>query len=470
MIFSSLPFLLIFLPVILAAYFLAPRRIKNIVLLFGSLLFYAWGEPIYIVLMLLSIALNYFCGLEIGIRRHDEVGAKKALIFAIISNIAILSFFKYYEFMIVTINGVFSLDIVIRNLPLPIGISFYTFQAMSYIMDIYRKKVKPQRNILTFALYIAMFPQLVAGPIVRYHEIEAQLTNRKTSWNKFGNGVLLFIVGLAKKVILADSAMLIHDQVMALNIGNASTLTVWVGVFAFAFRIYFDFSGYSDMAIGLAKMFGFELLSNFNYPYTATSIADFWKRWHISLTNWFRDYVYIPLGGNRVEVSKHISNLLIIWLLTGLWHGAAWNFIFWGLYYGAIAVAEKYLWGDFIKKRPKIIRHTYALFLVMIGWVFFFSPNMGFAVEYLRIMFGFGASAFIDRQGLFFILSNWLLFVLMILGSGTMGIGIIKRITETFTSPLKKKIVVLTLYLGMFLVALSFLVANGATPFIYFRF
>jgi len=470
MIFSSLPFLLIFLPVILLAYFLAPRRIKNIVLLFGSLIFYAWGEPIYIFLMLLSIVLNYFSGLEIGLRRHDETGARKALIFAIISNIAILSFFKYYEFVITTINGVFSLDIVIRNLPLPIGISFYTFQALSYIIDIYRKKVKPQKNILTFALYIAMFPQLVAGPIVRYHEIEAQLINRKTSWNKFGDGVLLFIVGFAKKVILADSAMLIHDQVMALNIGNASTLTVWVGVFAFAFRIYFDFSGYSDMAIGLAKMFGFELLPNFNYPYTATSIADFWKRWHISLTNWFRDYVYIPLGGNRVEVSKHMSNLLIIWLLTGLWHGAAWNFIFWGLYYGAIAVAEKYFWGDFISKRPKIIRHTYALLLVMIGWVFFFSPTMGFAVEYLRIMFGFGASAFIDRQGMFFVSTNWLLFLLMILGSGTMGAGIIKRVTEAFSNPMARRVVVLTLYLGMFVIALSFLVTNGATPFIYFRF
>ena len=316
-----------------------------------------------------------------------------------------------------TLNVLFPYEIPYRELALPIGISFYTFQELSYLIDIYRGNAKPQQRLLPFALYISMFPQLIAGPIVRYVDIEAQLLNRVMSMRKFGQGVMYFIVGFAKKVVLADSIGALYEQITALPIGSFSVLTAWVGCLAFAFQIYFDFSGYSDMAIGLGKMFGFEFRKNFQYPYIAKNIGEFWRRWHISLGTWFREYVYIPLGGNKCPASRHLLNLLIVWALTGLWHGAQWNFLAWGLYYGVILILERYVWGRALGRLPAFVQHIYTFVLVLIGWVFFFSPSLGAAMDYLGVMFGAGASAWIDRQGFYFLLTHWLLFLLCVIGS-----------------------------------------------------
>ena len=470
MLFNSLPFLLVFLPIALILYFVLPKRLKNAMLLLISIFFYAWGEPVYVVLMILSILLNYFCGLDIHHRRENQGAAKNSLIFALVANLAILGFFKYYEFLITAINGIFSADIAVRNLPLPIGISFYTFQAISYLVDIYRKDAVAAGNIVKFGVYLAMFPSLLAGPIVRYPDIEEQLTQRQVTWVKFSNGLMLFIIGLGKKVVVAGSAAIIFGQIMNMELGGFSAFTAWVGAFAFAFKIYFDFSGYSDMAIGLARMFGFELLPNFNYPYVATNVASFWKRWHISLGTWMRDYLYIPLGGSRVTLLRNILNLMLVWIIIGLWHGATGHFLFLGIYFGAIITLEKYVWGKLIHRLPRVVGQAYTLFLVMIGWVFFFSPNLGFAIVYIQTMFGIGVSGILDTQGVFLLTSNWLIVMVMVLGAGTLGIRLLRFIISAFTNPLLKKLVASFIYLGIFVLSLAFILNYGSEPFIYFRF
>lgn len=470
MLFSSITFLFIFLPVTLILFNIVPQKLKNIVLLGASLLFYAWGEPVYVVLMILSILLNYFCGMEIYQKRKEPELVRKSVIFAVAANLVVLGFFKYYGFLLMSLNAILPFEIPYRELPLPIGISFYTFQAMSYILDVYRKEVKPQRNILYFALYITMFPQLIAGPIVRYVDIEDQLKRRVISLEKFGQGSARFILGLGKKIILANTMGAIFDQVQSMPMGSFSVFTAWVGCFAYAFQIYFDFSGYSDMAIGLGKMFGFEFLENFNYPYISTSITEFWRRWHISLSTWFREYLYIPLGGNRCTVSRNIFNLLAVWTLTGLWHGAAWNFVVWGVYYGIILILEKYVWGELMERLPPAVRHIYAVVLIMIGWVFFFSPSLGYALRYLQVMFGIGASAFLDSRAAFLVLSNWLLYLLAIVGSSARGYRVIRNITGAFTSKRLKKVAVCVVYGGMFVISITFLITESYNPFLYFRF
>lgn len=432
MLFSSITFLFLFLPVTVLIYYLVPQKTRNLVLLIASLFFYAWGEPVYVVLMILSILLNFFCGKDIGKKRADPVRAKRSLIFAVVMNVLILGFFKYYGLLMETLNVLFPYEIPYRELALPIGISFYTFQELSYLIDIYRGNAKPQQRLLPFALYISMFPQLIAGPIVRYVDIEAQLLNRVMSMRKFGQGVMYFIVGFAKKVVLADSIGVLYEQITALPIGSFSVLTAWVGCLAFAFQIYFDFSGYSDMAIGLGKMFGFEFRKNFQYPYIAKNIGEFWRRWHISLGTWFREYVYIPLGGNKCPASRHLLNLLIVWALTGLWHGAQWNFLVWGLYYGVILILERYVWGRALGRLPAFVQHIYTFVLVLIGWVFFFSPSLGAAMDYLGVMFGAGASAWIDRQGFYFLLTHWLLFLLCAIGSSLRGMNILRLLTGSY--------------------------------------
>lgn len=470
MLFSSITFLFIFLPLTLLLYYLVPFRMKNYVMLAASLIFYAWGEPVYIILMILSIILNYFCGQDIYEKRDNARAMKMSLMFGVIMNLLILGFFKYYGLLMDTINAILPIDIPYRVLALPIGISFYTFQAMSYLIDVYRKEVKPQENILYFALYISMFPQLIAGPIVRYIDIEEQLKERSINSTKFGEGAMYFIRGLAKKVVLANTFGSVYEQVAAMQMGSFSTLTAWVGAIAYAFQIYFDFGGYSDMAIGLGKMFGFEFLPNFNYPYIAKSITDFWRRWHISLSTWFREYVYIPLGGNRCTPSRHILNLLIVWMLTGLWHGAQWNFMFWGLYYGVILILEKYLWGSKIEKLPSAVQHIYAFVLVLFGWVFFFSPTLGYAGQYLKVMFGIGAKGIFDKQGFFMIFTNWLLIVIAILASAPRGYKLLKKITGCWQSEEVRAIVTCAVYIAMFLLCIAFLVTETYNPFLYFRF
>ena len=467
MLFSSITFLFIFLPLTLLLYYLVPFRMKNYVMLAASLIFYAWGEPVYIILMILSIILNYFCGQDIYEKRDNARAMKMSLMFGVVMNLLILGFFKYYGLLMDTVNAILPIDIPYRVLALPIGISFYTFQAMSYLIDVYRKEVKPQENILYFALYISMFPQLIAGPIVRYIDIEEQLKERSINPNKFGEGAMYFIRGLAKKVVLANTFGAVYEQVAAMQMGSFSTLTAWVGAIAYAFQIYFDFGGYSDMAIGLGKMFGFEFLPNFNYPYIAKSITDFWRRWHISLSTWFREYVYIPLGGNRCTPSRHILNLLIVWML---WHGAQWNFMFWGLYYGVILILEKYLWGSKIEKLPSAVQHIYAFVLVLFGWVFFFSPTLGYAGQYLKVMFGIGANGIFDKQGFFMIFTNWLLIVIAILASAPRGYKLLKKITGCWQSEEVRAIVTCAVYIAMFLLCIAFLVTETYNPFLYFRF
>ena len=470
MLFSSITFLFLFLPITMAVYYIVPKKYRNIIMLIASIFFYAWGEPIYVLLMLLSILLNYFCGQDIYAKREVPQKAKYSLIFAVVVNLFLLGFFKYYGFLIGSVNAVLPVEIPYRELPLPIGISFYTFQALSYIIDVYWGKVKPQKNILYFALYISMFPQLIAGPIVRYIDIEEQLVNRTYSAGKFGQGVMYFIRGLAKKVILANMIGAVFEEISGMPFGSFSVVTAWIGCISYAFQIYFDFSGYSDMAVGLGKMFGFEFRRNFHYPYVSRSITEFWRRWHISLSTWFREYVYIPLGGNRCGVSRHMLNLLVVWMLTGLWHGAAWNFLVWGLYYGVLLIMEKYVWGGILDNLPGGVRHVYTMALVLVGWVFFFSPSLGYAMEYLGTMFGVGAAGFVDSQAGFLVLTHWLLYLLAVAGCGSFGMRLINRAIGIFREVRARMAVAAVLYIGMFLISVAFLVTDTFNPFLYFRF
>lgn len=469
MLFSSITFLFMFLPIVMAVYYLVPNGVKNIVLLLASLFFYAWGEPVYVVLMILSIVLNYFCGQDIEANGDDPKKAKRSLVFALVANLLILGFFKYYGFLLDTINSFLTTDIPHRVLPLPIGISFYTFQAISYVIDIYRKDAKPQKNILYFALYISMFPQLIAGPIVRYADIEEQLKERKVTLRKLGQGSMYFIIGLAKKVIIANSTGAVFEEVAAMSTGNLSVLTAWIGVFSYAFQIYFDFSGYSDMAIGLGKMFGFEFKKNFDHPYVSKNATEFWRRWHISLGTWFREYVYIPLGGNRCSVSRNIFNLMVVWTLTGMWHGAAWNFIAWGVYYGVILVMEKYVWGSSVEQLPNPVQHIYAGVVILVGWVFFFSPSLGYALRYLWAMIG-GGAGIADAKGAFLLFTHLLLFVIASVGSTAYGRKLLNGAVRLSSNRTVRMTVGAVLYMGMFLLSVAFLVTDTFNPFLYFRF
>lgn len=468
MLFSSITFLFVFLPIVLAVYFLVPYRFKNLVMLIASLFFYAWGEPVYVILMILSICLNYVCGLDIAEKADDDRKKRNSLIFAVVVNLLLLGFFKYYGFLMESVNAVLPFDIPYRELPLPIGISFYTFQALSYIIDVYRGEVKPQKKLMYFALYISMFPQLIAGPIVRYVDIEEQLEHRSMNVTKFGQGAMYFIRGLAKKVILANTTGAVFEQIAAMHLGSYSVMTAWIGCISYAFQIYFDFGGYSDMAIGLGKMLGFEFMENFNYPYTAKSITDFWRRWHISLSSWFKEYVYIPLGGNRVGQVKSIRNLLIVWGLTGLWHGAAWNFIFWGLYYGIILIIEKYILKGALEKLPSALQHVYTIVLVMFGWVLFFSPSLGSAVSYMGTMLGIGGAGLADLTGWYYLKSGLVLGIIAAVGSTPV---VYRRFSkwEHSRNPYKQ-IACVVVYAGIFLISTAYLVNATYNPFLYFRF
>lgn len=468
MLFSSVIFLFTFLPIVLILYYIVPRAFKNLVILIGSLIFYAWGEPVYIFLMIFSILLNYICGLDIARNLDNKKNATRSLIFNVAANIAILGFFKYEGFLLGSLNAVLPFDIPYRELPLPIGISFYTFQTLSYIIDVYRGKAKVQKNLLDFAIYVTMFPQLIAGPIVQYIDIDRQLHVRKETLDKFGEGVLFFIRGLTKKVLLANTIGMVFNDVTALGAGQTSVLSAWLGCAAYTFQIYFDFSGYSDMAVGLGKMFGFEFRRNFFYPYTSKSVTEFWRRWHISLGTWFREYVYIPLGGNRVSTGKHVRNILVVWMLTGLWHGAAWNFVVWGLYYGVLLLIEKYALSKVLDKIPAVFSHIYCLICVMVGWVFFFSPTLGSAIDYLKLMIGIGGNGLADRQGLYILVTNGLMWIILILSSTP----VVHRIYDKVIYGRKRIKIAANciVYLILFLLCIAYLVTESYNPFLYFRF
>lgn len=469
MIFSSVFFVFLFLPIVLLAYFIVPGRLKNVVILISSLIFYAWGEPVYIALMIFSIVYNYIAGIEIDY--HSEEGrdgrAKFVFLMSVVVNLLILGFFKYYGFVIDNLNHILPIEIPNRALALPIGISFYTFQTLSYVIDVYWGNVKVQKNLIYFGTYISMFPQLIAGPIVRYADVEEQLSDRRVSLAKIGSGAAWFLRGLGKKVLLANNIGMAYDAIAALPGDEVSVLAAWIGCAAYTFQIYFDFSGYSDMAIGLGRMFGFDFMKNFDYPYTSTSITEFWRRWHISLGSWFREYVYIPLGGNRVSTPKHIRNLFVVWMLTGLWHGAAWNFIFWGIYYGVLLMVEKYLFMDILERLPRIIRHIYTMLLVMIGWVFFFSPSMGSAVAYIGRMFGIGAAGLVNPTAVYYLYNYILLFLVLIICSVPYTY---KKFSGFMQRRRSRLGVAIAAYVAIFVLSAAYLVNATYNPFLYFRF
>lgn len=466
MVFSSITFLFYFLPIVLVAYFVAPKRAKNMVLLIASLFFYAWGEPTYVVLMLLSICGNYFCGKyieEAKVRRAQKRTVKMYFVGVVVWNLAILFFFKYVNLMISTINHITGSSFAQWNLSLPIGISFYTFQVLSYIIDVYRGNVKAQQNFISFALYVTMFPQLIAGPIVRYTDIEEQLEERTVTLANFGRGAERFIAGLAKKVLLANTLGAIFTQISAYTDSQRSILLVWLGAASYTFQIYFDFSGYSDMAIGLGKMFGFEFMENFNYPYIARSVTDFWRRWHISLSTWFREYVYIPLGGNRVSVAKHIRNLLMVWLLTGFWHGASWNFMLWGIYYGILLILEKYVFGKWMEKYEKW-GHVYTILAFTVGWVIFAFTDFGEMRTYLAQMFFVGGIPFANAQFGYLLTNNLIIIIIGVLACTPLMFKAKKALI--------KKIPALSTFINIVLLgsSIAYLVYQSYNPFLYFRF
>lgn len=459
MLFNSLTFLFIFLPICLLLYFLLPGiKLKNTILLIFSLIFYSFGEPVYVLLMLFSIFISYIFGLLINNGRYK----KFYLIISIILLLLNLFFFKYSNFLIDNINYIFNLNISNLNLSLPIGISFYTFQALSYLIDLYKDKIKVQKNFFYLALYISLFPQLIAGPIVRYETVEEEIRCRKSSLLNVVDGFKRFIIGLSKKVILANSMALICDTIYN-SYSLYGTIILWLAAICYTLHIYYDFSGYSDMAIGLGKIFGFNFLDNFNYPYIATSITDFWRRWHISLSSWFKDYVYIPLGGSRVCKYKHIRNILVVWFLTGLWHGASWNYIIWGLYFACFLLIEKYLLKDNIKKIPKYLRHIITMLVVIVSWVIFKIEDFNSLLNILKDMFLLK----LDNFSTFFITNSNLFINFLILIPAIIFVIPIRKIKlDGYTYEFFINIG----YILLLLIDVVFIVGSTYSPFIYFRF
>ncbi|WP_332843416.1 MBOAT family O-acyltransferase [Paraclostridium bifermentans] len=441
---------------------------KNIVLLLISLIFYAWGEPVYVFLMMFTTVFDYLIGLLINKYRRNKIKSKQIFIVAVLVNLGILGFFKYYGFVIENINSVFSLNIGYNQLPLPIGISFYTFQTLSYVIDVYLDKVKVQKSLISFGLYVTMFPQLVAGPIVRYTDIDYQLKHRTHSMNKFGEGVDRFIQGLSKKVLLANNIGMIFTSIQQYDASEISVLTAWLAIAAYTLQLYFDFSGYSDMAIGLGKMLGFDFIENFNYPYISKSVTEFWRRWHISLGSWFREYVYIPLGGNRCSTIFQLRNLCIVWFLTGLWHGADWNFILWGLYYGLILIIEKFLLKDILERMPSFIQHIYTMVLVMIGWTFFGIESIQKSLEYIKVMFFLNGNKIIDSTFIYYLHTNLILLIILILCSTPIVNKVFKKIIQN--GRMEGVTLAVTVQFVLLFLSIAYLVNETYNPFLYFRF
>ena len=469
MVFSSLVFLFRFLPLFLMCYFIVPEKyikVRNLVLFLFSLVFYAWGEPIYICLMIFSTVFDYINGLLIEKYGAGSKGSKIVLIISLIGNLGLLGVFKYTDFILSSINAVLGTSIPMVGLALPIGISFYTFQTLSYTIDVYRGVVPAQHNIISFGAYVAMFPQLIAGPIVQFKTVAKELDSRTHTWDNFYYGVRRFCIGFTKKAFLANNIGFIWSEILK-NYQEASVLTLWLGIICFALQIYFDFSGYSDMAIGLGRMCGFTFLENFNYPYVSKSITEFWRRWHISLGSWFRDNVYIPLGGNRKGYKRQILNLAIVWLLTGFWHGASWNYVLWGIYYGALIIVEKVFLLKKLEKMPVIVGHIYTLFIVLIGWALFAIEDFSVLGNYMSGMFGIGGISLIDNQFIYYLQNYGILLIIGILAS--------IEIFKIKNGQLKQKYIWIEnieniAIIAMFVVSLAMIVSSTYNPFLYFRF
>lgn len=462
MVFSSVLFLFRFLPIFFICYFMAPKRMRNLVLFFGSLIFYAWGEPVYVVLMLFSTLSDYIHGLLIA-RYREKPAAKYLLVSSVVINLGLLGFFKY--------SGL--------NLPLPIGISFYTFQTMSYTIDVYRGEVEAQKNLLDFGVFVTMFPQLIAGPIVKYSTVAKELKERHATLEDMAAGAKRFTIGLGKKVLLANNVGQLFTEISGMAAGEFTASMAWMGILAYAFQIYFDFSGYSDMAIGLGRIMGFHFPENFNYPYTAVSITDFWRRWHMSLSSWFREYVYIPLGGNRKGLNRQLINILIVWSLTGIWHGAGWNFLFWGMWFAVFLILEKVFLGKLLAKIPKLFGWLYAMMVVLISWCFFSLEQTDKIVLFLKAMFGFGEAGLYSNRTLYLFSNYGILFLLLAAGA----VPLLKRLVEWLQKKcsngqqkkLKPARIFYMVFENVFLIAVLILsIANivdaSYNPFLYFRF
>ena len=464
MVFSSLVFMFAYLPITLLAYYLVPRQGRNIFLFIVNLIFYGWGEPRLVLLMVFNIFFNYIGGWLVDKYRADAKKKKLFLILTCVLDIGILAVFKYTGMITETLNMLPFLNIPELQISLPIGISFYTFQTMSYVIDVYRDDAPVSKNFINFGTYVALFPQLIAGPIVRYRDIAEQLVNRRETLEMFTKGVKLFMVGLAKKVIIANTMGTLTTNIFATTDENGVVGT-WVGMIAYTFQIYFDFSGYSDMACGLGNMMGFEFLKNFNYPYIAKSITDFWRRWHISLSTWFKEYVYIPLGGNRKGVKRQILNLLIVWGLTGLWHGAAYNFVLWGLYYGLLLILEKFVLKKFLDRLPSFVQHIYTLFIIIIGWGLFYFTDVGQLGEFMVDLFNFG-NGICGDQAFNLIMSNLPMLIIAAVASTPLAAMLYNRFEHTRFMWIPE-----TLYcMGVLAVSTASLVNQSYNPFLYFRF
>lgn len=464
MVFSSLVFMFAYLPITLLAYYLVPRQERNIFLFIVNLIFYGWGEPKLVLLMVFNIFFNYIGGWLVDKYRADAKKKKLFLILTCVLDIGILAVFKYTGMITETLNMLPFLNIPELQISLPIGISFYTFQTMSYVIDVYRDDAPVSKNFINFGTYVALFPQLIAGPIVRYRDVAEQLVNRRETLEMFTRGVKLFMVGLAKKVIIANTMGTLTTNIFATTDENGVVGT-WVGMIAYTFQIYFDFSGYSDMACGLGNMMGFEFLKNFNYPYIAKSITDFWRRWHISLSTWFKEYVYIPLGGNRKGVKRQILNLLIVWGLTGLWHGAAYNFVLWGLYYGLLLILEKFVLKKFLDRLPSFVQHIYTLFIVIIGWGLFYFTDVGQLGEFMADLFNFG-NGICGDQAFNLIMSNLPMLIIAAVASTPLATMLYTRFEHTRFMWIPE-----TLYcMGILAVSTASLVNQSYNPFLYFRF
>ena len=460
MLFSSNVFLYFYIPIVLGLYFLVPRSWRNVVLFLVSLFFYGWGEPVYVLLMVATIALNYICGYFIHRRKEQGKSAKTALVVGVVLNLSILGFFKYAGFLMGSLQSLLPMvKLPVPEVALPIGISFYVFQSMSYIIDVYRDDAPVQKNPIAFGTYVTLFPQLIAGPIVRYADVAQQLQNRREKLDVFASGVRLFVVGLAKKVLLANQMGALWEYLQT----QPGMLAAWVGIVAYSLQLYFDFSGYSDMAIGLGRMFGFEFLINFNYPYIARSITDFWRRWHISLSTWFKEYVYIPLGGNRKGLKRQIVNLLIVWGLTGFWHGASWNFLLWGLYYGVLLILEKVFLLKWLEKLPGAVRHVYSMLAVLLGWALFYFEDITALGGFFGRLFGFAAT---PGAAITQILAYLPLVCVTVVAATPLGKKLYDRVKDRPWCGYAA----LVGTAALLLLCVAVLVSQSYNPFIYFKF
>ena len=464
MVFSTPLFLFYYLPLVLLVYYLTPLRFRNLVLLVASLFFYYWGEQAYTIIMLLSIVIDYTHGILVHRckEKGNDRGARLAVASSVIFNLAILFFFKYWDFAARSLQAAGMSFMPVLNISLPIGISFYTFQTMSYTIDVYRGDARVQKNMIHFGTFVTLFPQLIAGPIIKYKDLDDQLGSRSHCVDRFASGAQRFVVGLAKKLLLANNLGQLWDVFKATPAEELTFAGAWLGIIAFAFQIYFDFSGYSDMAIGLGRMFGFEFMENFNFPYIAKSITEFWRRWHISLSTWFREYLYIPLGGNRCSKGRWLLNLLIVWAATGIWHGASWNYLFWGLYFFGLLILEKLLLNKWLEKLPPVFQHLYVMVLVLISWAIFALEDMSQLGAYLQVMFGLNRPPLVNGQTLYHLRSFLPMLVIASIGSTPL-------VTKLWNRVESKMIRMLVLILGLILCT-AYVVASTYNPFLYFRF